>query len=165
MKKIYIIIAILISGITSCEDQLDVQNPINQLLKVLKPKRVIVNFAQGGVYVNGFYSLKFVDGVPGRFFTGAVGYHELMGDVIGVEAANTFMNQIGLPDMVTHDNGTLVPNPASPSKQKDLVRQINTNANQGQNTLFYEWAYMYGMNNACNVMLSLIEDVQFLNRR
>lgn len=163
MKKIYFIsLSLIMLAMNACEDQLNVQNPNQPTPESAKTERGIINFAQGGVYVNGFYSLKFVDGVPGRFFTGAVGFHELMGDVIGVEAANVFMNQLAMPDNVTLDNGTSVPNPASPPTQKALIRQINTNSNQGNNPLFYEWAYMYAMNNACNVMLSLVDDVEFV---
>ncbi|MEQ1587799.1 MAG: RagB/SusD family nutrient uptake outer membrane protein [Cyclobacteriaceae bacterium] len=163
MKKLFKIIFLLLTLVPfyACQDQLDIQNPNQPTPESAKTERGIISFAQGGVYVNGFYSLKFVDGVPGRFWTGAVGYHELMGDIIGVEAANTFMNQLAMPDLVTLDDGTQVPNPQNPPKHKDLIKAINTNANQGSNPLFHEWAYMYAMNNACNVTLSLVDDVEF----
>jgi SusD family. len=149
-------------ALSACQDQLDIKNPNQPTPESAKTERGIIAFAQGGVYVNGFISAKYTDGVPGLFWTGAVGFHELMGDVIGEEAANWFGNQIGMPDLVIHDDGTNVPNPASPPKQKDLLRAVNTNQNQGNNPLFHEWAYMYGMNNACNVTLSLVDDVTFL---
>jgi starch-binding outer membrane protein, SusD/RagB family len=162
MKKLQIIsIGLLLMIIISCTEQLDVKNPNAPTIENAKTERGIINFAQGGVYVSGFYSAKFVDGVPGRFWTGAVGFHELMGDVMGVEAANWFINQVGMPDLITLDAGTQVPNPASPPKQKDLLRSINKNANQGQNPLIHEWAYMYALNNACNVTLSIVDNVPF----
>ncbi|MEI9910061.1 MAG: hypothetical protein WDO71_10520 [Bacteroidota bacterium] len=106
---------------------------------------------QGGIYKNGFINLKYSDGVYGFFWSGAIGFHEMMGDAIQVEAANAFINQIGCPDKATLDNGTVVLNPNSPNTQKALIRQVvNFNSNQGQNTLYYEWAYMYSMINACN---------------
>ncbi len=145
----------------SCKDQLDVKNPNEPTSATAETERGIVSLAQGGVYVNGFYDLKFVDGVPGRFWTGAVGFHELMGDIIGAEAANVFMNQIGAPDLVVLDNGTQVPNPQNPPKQKDMLLNANSNQQQGQNPLYYEWAYMYAMNNACNVVLENIDGVEF----
>ena len=100
--------------------------------------------------MNGFHNLKYSDGVYGRFWPGAMGFHELMGDVIGAEAANAFMNQIGCPNRVTLDNGTVVVNPSQPNTQYALLRQINNNAQSGSNTTFYEWAYMYNMIAAAN---------------
>lgn len=163
MKRIKIFsIVIVLLTLNACQDQLDIKNPNQPTPESAKTERGIVAFAQGGVYVNGFWSLKYTDGVPGRFWTGAIGYHELMGDVIGIEAANWFMNQVAMPDQVLHDDGEIVLNPASPAKQKDLINQVNVNSNQGNNPLFHEWAAMYGMNNACNVTLSLVDDVEFL---
>ena len=147
--------------VSACKDDLNVIDPNRPTLSVAKSERGVLSLATGSVYVNGFYDLKYVDGVPGRFWTGAVGFHELMGDMIGEEAANDFANQLGCPDNVILDNGTNVPNPQSPSKQKNLIREINTNANQGSNPLFYEWAYMYAMNSALNDVLKLVETVQF----
>jgi starch-binding outer membrane protein, SusD/RagB family len=163
MKKIKIFsIVFVLVALGACQDQLDIKNPNQPTPESAKTARGIVAFAQGGVYINGFWSLKYTDGVPGRFWTGAVGFHELMGDVVGEEAANWYGNQLGMPDQVTHDDGSIVLNPASPPKQKDLINQINSNSNQGNNPLFHEWAAMYGMNNACNVTLSLVDEVEFL---
>jgi len=163
MKKIKIFIMVGIALLGGCSDQLDIQNPNSPTPASAKTPRGIVAFAQGGVYVNGFYELKFVDGVPGRFWTGAIGLHEIMGDVIGVEAANIYLNQIGCPDEVVLDNGTTVKNPQSPNQQKNLIREVNQNANQGNNPLFYEWAYMYAMNSTMNQILTLVGDVPFIN--
>jgi hypothetical protein len=162
MKRINLIsIALVLLAVTACKDQLDVQNPNSPTPASAKTERGIIGFAQGGVYVNGFYDLKFYDGVPGRFWTGAIGFHDIMGDEIGEEAANVYGNQIGCPENVVLDNGSSVPNPQSPKKQHDLLRLVNVNAQQGNNPLFYEWAYMYAMNNAMNVTLSLIDGVSF----
>jgi len=35
----------------------------------------------------------------------------LLGDVVGIEAANVYANQVGCPDKVTLDNATSVLNP------------------------------------------------------
>jgi starch-binding outer membrane protein, SusD/RagB family len=161
MKKISIISIMFILLVNACKEELDVQNPNQPTPASAKTERGIVSFAQGGVYVNGFYDLKYIDGVPGRFWTGAVGFHELMGDNVGVEAANAFMNQIGAPDLVTLDNGTQVPNPQNPPTQKGLIRSVNKNAQQGNNFIFYEWAYMYSMISACNQTLELVDGVKF----
>jgi starch-binding outer membrane protein, SusD/RagB family len=161
LRTILIISFFTSMTITACKDELNVIDPNRPTLEVAKTERGITALAKGSVYVNGFYDLKYFDGVPGRFWTGAVGFHELMGDIVGEEAANDFGNQIGCPNSVTLDNLTVVNNPQSPSQQKDLIREINTNSNQGSNPLFYEWAYMYAMNSALNDVLNLVEDIEF----
>lgn len=163
MKKIfiYILTISLVGASVSCKDDLDIQNPNQPGLGSASSESGIISLAQGGVYVNGFKELKYYDGVPGYFWTGAMGFHELMGDIIGEEAANIYGNQIGCPQYVILDDGTKVLNPNSPNTQLGLIRLINVNANAGQNTLFYEWAYMYSMNNAMNNVLALVEQVEF----
>jgi starch-binding outer membrane protein, SusD/RagB family len=164
MKKIQIILfaAILFSSIVSCKKQLEVKNPNQPTPESAATEAGIIAISQGGVYRNGFISLKYSDGVYGFFWSGAIGFHEMMGDAIQVEAANAFINQIGCPDKVTLDNATVVLNPNSPNTQYALIRNvINFNSNQGQNTLYYEWAYMYSMINACNSILDIVEKTAF----
>lgn len=164
MKKITIIIfaATLLSSVVACKKQLDVKNPNQPTPESATTEAGIIALAQGGVYRNGFRDLKFSDGVYGFFWSGAIGFHEMMGDAIQVEAANAFINQIGCPDKVILDNGTIVLNPNSPNTQIATIRQvINFNSNQNQNTLYYEWAYMYSMIRACNAVLDLAEKVSF----
>jgi starch-binding outer membrane protein, SusD/RagB family len=90
-----------------------------------------------------------------------VAYHEIMGDVIGVEAANVYINQLGMPDWVTLDNGTKVNNPANPNTQLGLLRFANQNSFADQNPVVYEWAYMYALNNICNSILGNVETIPF----
>jgi starch-binding outer membrane protein, SusD/RagB family len=164
MKKIQIILfaTILFSSIVSCKKQLEVKNPNQPTPESAATEAGIIALAQGGVYRNGFRDLKYADGVYGFFWSGAIGFHEMMGDAIQVEAANAFINQIGCPDKITLDNSTVVLNPNSPNTQYALIRNvINFNSNQGQNTLFYEWAYMYSMINACNSILDIAEKTTF----
>jgi hypothetical protein len=164
MKKIQIILfaTILFSSIVSCKKQLEVKNPNQPTPESATSEAGIIALSQGGIYRNGFRDLKYSDGVYGFFWSGAIGFHEMMGDAIQVEAANAFINQIGCPDKVTLDNGTVVLNPNSPKTQKALIRDVvNFNSNQGQNTLYYEWAYMYSMINACNSILDIVEKTTF----
>jgi hypothetical protein len=162
MKKLTLLsIALIFGAITSCKDQLNIDNPNQPTFASAQTERGIVGFASGGVYVNGFNDLKFFDGVPGRFWSGTIGFHELMGDIVGEEAANVYGNQIGCPDDIILDDGSHLPNPQSPKKQHDLLRLVNVNAQQLNNPLFYEWAYMYAMNNAMNETLSLVDGVTF----
>jgi len=147
----------------SCKDQLDVQNPNQPTPATASSEAGIVALAQGSIYKNGFTSAgnKYYDGVVGAFYNGVVGIHELMGDVVAAEAANTYMNNLSAPDMVTLDNGTSVPNPNNPSAQKTLLRAVNTNSQQGGNPGFHEWAMMYQLNNACNTILAAVDKTTF----
>jgi starch-binding outer membrane protein, SusD/RagB family len=166
MKKIKIIFfaTVLFTTIVSCKKQLEVKNPNQPTPESAATESGIIALSQGGIYRNGFINLKYSDGVYGFFWSGAIGFHEMMGDAIQVEAANAFINQIGCPDKITLDNGTVVLNPNSPNTQYALIRNvINFNSNQGQNTLYYEWAYMYSMINACNSILEIVENTTFVS--
>lgn len=161
MKKASIYFSLLVVLFTSCKKQLDVGNPNSPTLDNAKNESGIISLASGGVYLNGFNNLKYYDGVSGAFWAGATGYQELMGDIICTDIANEYMNQIGAPSYVILDDGTKVVNPNAPAEQIDLIRQINHNSYQANNTLYYEWAYMYNLNNACNNVLSLLDGIAF----
>lgn len=158
--KIYIPIVASLFAIFSCKSQLDIENPNKPTPQSAATESGILALGQG-IYVSGFYDLKYYDGVIGRFWSGAIGFHEQMGDVIGMEAANEYMNQLGCPDKVTLDNGTVVLSPGFPPKQLSLIRAINNNGEAGNNPLFYEWAYMYQMNKNANYLLAVVNEVPF----
>ncbi len=159
--KFIFLSTVFISLLNSCSDELAVENPNTPTPSSLNTESGILTFATGGVYLTGFKNVKYTDGVYGPFWSGATGFHELMGDVIGADAANAFLNQLGCPDKVTFDDGTTVLNPNSPNTQKALVRQSNTNQQGANNFLYYEWAYMYNLINACNLMLEKSGEVKF----
>jgi hypothetical protein len=162
--KISALFLLLFSGLVmSCKDQLDIQNPNQPTPATASSEAGIIALAQGSIYKNGFTSAgnKYFDGVVGAFYNGIIGIHEMMGDVVAAEAANTYMNNLSSPDMVTLDNGTQVPNPNSPAQQKVLLRSVNVNAQQGQNPGFHEWAMMYQLNNACNTILEAVDKTTF----
>ena len=160
-SKTLLFIALLLISMLSCKKELDVKNNNQPTPETALTEKGIQAFAQGGIYRNGFVDLKHSDGVYGFFWSGAIGFHEMMGDAIGVEAANAFINQIGCPDAVTLDDNTVVINPNSPKKQYELIRLVNQNSNQGQNPLYYEWAYMYSMISSCNFILENVEKIAF----
>lgn len=163
MKTLRILTLLLIAlGMTTaCKDQLDVENPNAPSSAAIKTESGLISFGQG-VYITGFKDVKYYDGVPGYFWSGAIGNHELMADVIGTDIANIFINQIGCPDMITLDNGSTLPNPNFPSKQIDFVRiTANVNSTGFQNSVYYEWAYMYNINNLANTILSNIPEITF----
>nr|WP_293834366.1 RagB/SusD family nutrient uptake outer membrane protein [uncultured Arsenicibacter sp.] len=163
MNKIKILVCtLLLSGfLTSCKEGLDVKNPNQPSSPALKTESGLMSFGQG-FYITGFKDVKYYDGVPGYFWSGAIGNHELMGDVIGTDIANVFINQVGCPDKVTLDDGSVLTNPNSPSKQYDFLRiTANVNSTGYQNSTYYEWAYMYNLNNAANTLLANIDATTF----
>lgn len=163
MKNNKILIGILGAtlSMTACKKDLDISNTNLPTPQSAQNEAGVISLAQGSIYRNGFYDLKYSDGVYGRFWAGATGFQELMGDVIGAEAANAFLNQIGCPNKVTLDNGTVVLNPSAINTQYALLRNINNNQQQGSNATFYEWAYMYNMITAANSILKIAESTTF----
>ena len=163
MKNKIILLAMFIAvgGFVSCKKQLDISNINQPTPQSAQNEAGVISLAQGSIYRNGFYDLKYTDGVYGRFWSGATGFLELMGDEIGAEAANAFMNQIGLPNKVTLDNGTVVLNPSAVNTQYALLRTVNVNAQQGSNPTYYEWAYMYNMITAANSVLNIAGSTTF----
>ena len=163
MKKNNIFIGMLFVTLAaaSCKKQLDITNVNQPTPESAKNEAGVISLAQGSIYRNGFYDLKYSDGVFGRFWAGATGFQALMGDEIGAEAANAFMNQIGCPNKVILDNGTVVLNPSAINTQYALLRAINVNAQQGSNATFYEWAYMYNMITAANTVLEIAAATTF----
>ncbi len=146
---------------SSCKKDLDVSNDNLPTIGSTSTEPGLISLAGGSIYRNGFFDLKSSDGVYGRFWAGATGFHEMMGDIIGVEAANAYINQIGCPNKVTWDNGTVVNNPSAVNTQYNLLRSVNLASQQGANPAFYEWAYMYNMIVAANTILDINTTVKF----
>ena len=150
----------LVGLIISCKDQLDVKNPNQPTTASASSESGLINLAQGAIYINGFYTVNY-GGFYGGFFGDPIGYHEIMADNVGAEAANQRLNEIGVANYVILDDGTKVLNPNSPTKQTDMLRQVNINANAGDNPLYYEWGYMYSLNSGANNILALVDKTTF----
>ena len=163
MKYNKIMVGILVAALsmTACKKQLDISNTNQPTPQSAQSETGVISLAQGSIYYNGFYSLKYSDGVYGRFWAGATGFLCLMGDEIGAEAANAYMNQIGCPNKVTLDNGSVVLNPSAVNTQYGILRAVNQNAQQGSNPTFYVWAYMYNMITAANSVLDIAANTTF----
>lgn len=160
MKRIIICVLSITIVVTSCKKQLDVQNDNLPAISAANTEPGLIALAAGSLYKNGFYDLKSTDGVYGRFWTGATGFHEMMGDIIGVEAANAYINQIGCPNKVTWDDGTVVLNPSAVNTQYALLRSVNKASQQGSNPAYYEWAYMYNLIVTANTVLDFSSKVK-----
>jgi hypothetical protein len=163
MKNNKILVGILgmALSLTACKKDLDISNTNLPTPQSAQNEPGVISLAQGTIYRNGFYDLKYSDGVYGRYWAGTMGFQELMGDVIGAEAANAYMNQIGCPNKVTFDDGTVALNPASIKTQYELCRYANQNAQGVSNTTNYQWSYMYNMITAANTVLDIASNVTF----
>ncbi len=167
MKKYSVIItwvvtATLLSA-TSCKKQLDVKNPNSPTLDQAQTESGIISLASGGVYITGFNGssptiINGLNALGNSYFAQGIQYHELMGDNIGAEASNNNINVANLPDYVVLDDGTKISNT---SPQKSVLRISNTRDKRPSNAFYMEWAYMYSLNNACNQVLSLVDNITF----
>lgn len=122
----------------------------------------MISLASGGVYINGFNgSPTYTSGqnwLGDSFFSLCYGYQELLADDIAAEASNQNINVIGLPDYAILDDGTKTSNT---SPQKSILRISNSRDKRSANAFYYEWAYMYGLNNACNQILALADNISY----
>jgi starch-binding outer membrane protein, SusD/RagB family len=170
INKFLVISSLFLGLFVACDkNELDVKNPNVPTPASAATEPGIQALAQGAIYRNGFLlstdskdnNNKYYDGVYGHFWSGVIGFHEMLGDNIGIEAANAFLNQLACPDAVILDDGTTALNPNSPKTQYELLRGINSNNNQGSNPLFHEWYYMYALNNGANTVLDVAKNVKF----
>ncbi len=165
IHKIAAAFLVILSAFVACsKDELNVLNPNLPTPASAATESGILSLGQGAVYQSGFRfdpGSPFYDGVYGYFWSGAIGFHELLGDNIGIEAANAYLNQLGCPDAVTLDNASVALNPNSPKTQYELLRGINVNAQGAGNPIVHEWAYMYGLNNGANNILEVVKNVKF----
>ncbi len=158
----YLLCVLLIVQAGCRKEELNVQNPNSPTPESAKTEAGVLSLSLGAVYQTGFngitdgkYSSSFLGS---SFFFLAPAYHDLMADVISSEAANNITNQVSVPDYVIFDDGTKVANTA-PAKQ--VIRLNNTRTKAGSNMFYYEWTWMYFLNNACNLVLETVDNVTF----
>ena len=159
MKKNTLFTLILLAVAFSCSDQLDVKNPNQPTAAAINSENNILALSLG-MYADAFRGLKF-GGFQGQFLNDVLAYHEGMGDMIGCEAANVYINQLIMPDDVTFDGGAKVLNPANPKTQVGLLRFANQNSFADQSPVVYEWAYMYNAINLSNSILASVDEIAF----
>jgi hypothetical protein len=135
-KLIYLVVGAIIIAGTACKKELNVGNPNSPTIAGnANTEAGIIALTQGGTYTNGFVN---GDGWLGNsYFSLPYGYSELLGDVVGADAANQAISVVSVPDLVTYGAGLTVPN-ASPHLA--FIRSYNTRANTGagNNVLYYQ---------------------------
>src|SRR5947208_3189020 len=162
-KLLYIICAGIFFVSQGCKkSELQVFNPNNPSPQSAATESGVIALALGGVYTNGFNGItdtKYTNSFLGSsyWFLGS-GYHDLMADVVTAEAANNVTNQISLPDYVILDDGTKITNSAP---VKTVLKVNNSRTQAGLNTYYFEWTWMYFLNNAMNTVLSVTEQTKF----
>jgi starch-binding outer membrane protein, SusD/RagB family len=158
-KKI-VVSFISMMALVSCQDQLTVKTNTPLATQINSEGNII---SEGlGIYATGFRGLKY-GGYQGTFLGDVWALHEIMGDAIGCEAANIYINQVGMPDVLTTDAGAQIKNPATPNTQLGLLRFANVNSLADQNPVYYEWGYMYAINAQCNSILANVDGITYSN--
>lgn len=154
--------AAILLGAGCSKKELDVQNPNNPTPASAATESGILALGLGAVYQNGFNGItdsKYTNSFLGSsYWFLAPAYHDLMADVVSAEAANNITNQVSVPDYVILDDASKITNTA-PAKQ--VVRIDNSRTKTGSNMFYYEWTWMYFLNNACNGVLSAAESTTF----
>ncbi len=149
MKRIFLSLCVL-AFLFACEDKLDITNPNEPTPASATTRRGVIALAQGAVYINGFQESKF----GGDYFSFIMGMHDRMGDIIGSEFNFHFLS---CPDLITLDNDSVLKS-INADGQKGYLRKVNVPTSQ-VNVLFYEWAFMYGMNGTLNQVLAIIDQI------
>ncbi len=152
-------------AIFGCKDQLNVGNPnAPSLATNVVNERGITTLAKGVVYTNGFQNGENVVAfgwLGDSYFSLNYGYSELLGDVIGADAANELISVINVPDYVILDDGTSKIVNTSPNIP--LMRAYNTRAQSGAgyNPTYFQWLNAYALINGCNIVLGQTDGIPY----
>ena len=168
MKKIIKIfsVTLLFMTLQACKKELVEVTNINQpSVDVLTSEAAILQFAKGGVYINGIQSNtiddSFFNSTAGSgFLLYAYGFHETMGDVIFCPYGNANFKFLDNPTYFKIDDGTTVNNPIGLNQPYE-TKLRNSRVYGKANSFLYEWTAMYFMNNALNVLLSKVDNTIF----
>ncbi len=162
-KILYIITStVILLGASCSKSELNVQNPNSPTPASAATEAGIEALGLGAVYQNGF------NGISDARYTGSFlgssywflgpAYMDELADVITAEAANNITNQISVPDYYIDDNGVKTSNT---SLAKTVARLNNSRTKAGSNMFYYEWTWMYFLNNACNGILAVVDNTTF----
>src|SRR5882757_11110361 len=102
-------IAIMALAIVACKNELNVGNPnAPSLVTNVVNEKGLTTLAKGVVYTNGFQNGENVPAftwLGDSYFSLNYGYNELLGDMLGADAANELISVINVPDYVILDDG------------------------------------------------------------
>lgn len=155
---------ILLLVAQACKDELaDIKNTNNPTLESLKGEPGVLALSKGGIFINGFggYYNTIDDGLGNGLHMIVYGMHDAMGDLIYAPWGNNNFKFLDNPTDFTLDDNTVVPMLIGISQPYE-TRLRNSRAYGATNNFLPEWTYMYVMNNACNVLLSSIDEATYL---
>ncbi|WP_238200691.1 RagB/SusD family nutrient uptake outer membrane protein [Capnocytophaga canimorsus] len=153
MKKIIILVT-LVSFFASCsKESLELYNPNEPGTESLATEEGIQKAAYG-VYnpmrdSDDYYYYWFV-----------LTNHNIMGDVTTVSAGNFGWRYVNQVASITRPNGVVVTPPVGGTQVK-MLEQFNSRDQGNNNPSAHEWVPMYGVIGHTNLMLSVLDDVQF----
>ncbi len=160
-KKIFFIALLPALAIISCKKDLNVGNPNQPTIAVnVTTETGLVALTTGAVYLNGIGNGN-LNWLGNSYCSLTYGFSELLGDMVSSEAANQIVNIINIPDYYILDNGVKVMNDAP---MRTVLRANNNRpaTSQGTNPFYYFWVSMYSLNNACNTVLSKVDNVTYM---
>ena len=152
MKKIYLILitGILISSF-SCENALDLEviNKNEPTLETLKTESGIMGAAIGIHWPDNYW----------RLWWTVQGFHEIMGDNTYTPWGNYSWRWAQQNTWIELSNGTRILG----GSQANSLRSFNTRAYDWYNPFKAEWQIMYFINNQANLILSKLDEVDFIS--
>lgn len=160
IKKISLIALLPAFAVMSCKKELNVGNPNQPTIEDnVKTETGLMALASGAVYLNGMANGN-LGWLGNSYCSLPYGFSELLGDMLSAEAANQIVNIINIPDYYILDDNTKVANDAP---MRNVLRTNNNrpSTSQGNNPFYYYWVANYSLNNACNTVLSKVEDVSY----
>ena len=170
MKKVIIIFLTILAtlSLNACKTELQEVTNINQpSVDVLTSEAAVLQFAKGGVYINGIQSFytSIDDNLSNSpagsgYLLYVYGFHETMGDVIFCPFGNANFKFLNNPTYFKLDDGTTVNNPIGLNQPYE-TKLRNSRAYGKANSFLYEWTAMYFMNNALNILLSKVDNTTF----
>lgn len=155
MKKILIIVLGLTLGIGSCsKDSLESINPNAPSLESLLYEEGFAKAAYG-VYAplrfnSSYYHVWFVTWA-----------HKIMGDATASHVGNFGIRWANQTAQIIRPNGQVVLPPVG-GRQPELLNSFNNRDSGTDNVQAFEWFPAYGLIGHCNLLLSRVDDVEFL---
>lgn len=161
-RNILLAASILLLPIVGCKNQLEIKNPNNPTLAVLKTEDGMNRLAMSVYAVDNSTSIE--GGLLSfRFMWITMANHEIMGDAMHIPWGNfawRWMNQVA---KITIPNGTtpVVSLPPVGLSQPQELANRNSRAFQDDNGFLHEWQVAYFINNTCNLILENVESTSF----
>ena len=151
MKRINITLALIVTLLFSCKEDLDIANKNAFTLDALNTEVGITQFATN-VYANMF----FPDATSDYIWVGQA-HMEIMGDGLYIPWGNYSWRWANQPSSITLDDGTVV-TPPDEGDQGASLEQRNTRAQGQENAFNHFWNPQYYVINTANVILQKIEN-------